>query len=106
MKIAYIAGKYRAPTEWDVVQNIRVAEAVALKYWGLGYAVICPHKNGALLSGALSDTELISGHIELMKRCDVVVMIPGWTDSKGAVEEHRIAQEKELEIIYEKKLAA
>lgn len=32
-KLAYIAGPYRADTIHGIVQNIRKAEAVAIKYW-------------------------------------------------------------------------
>src|SRR4051812_24706808 len=45
MKLIYIAGPYRAATEWQVVQNIRRAEALALAVWQSGAACICPHKN-------------------------------------------------------------
>ena len=99
-KIAYIAGPYRASCEWDILQNIRRAEAVALQYWKLGYTVICPHKNTAFFGGALPDTVWLEGDIEILKRCDVIVMIPGWEDSKGALAELKVALEHGKEIIY------
>ena len=55
MKVAFISGPYRGKTESDVVANIRHAEKYALKYWQLGYAVICPHKNTALFGGLAPD---------------------------------------------------
>lgn len=101
MLIAYIAGPYRANTEWGVEQNIAKAEAVALKYWKLGYAVICPHKNTAHFGGAMPDETWLEGDIEIMKRCDVVVMSQGWEDSVGSVVEHRIAINLGIKIIYD-----
>ncbi len=33
MKLLYVAGPYRAKSEWQLEQNIRNAEAVALELW-------------------------------------------------------------------------
>jgi len=66
MKVAYISGPYRAATVHGVVENIRRAERVALKYWQLGYAVICPHTNTALFDGAAPDDVWLAGDLELL----------------------------------------
>jgi hypothetical protein len=85
MLVAYVSGKYRDPRgPWYVVQNIREAEAVAMELWQMGIAVICPHKNTALFEGPLDDPIIIAGDIELVKRSDIVVMIPNWTTSVGS----------------------
>lgn len=55
MKLVYLAGPFRGPTKWDVVQNIRRAESYALEIWKLGAACICPHLNTANFDGALPD---------------------------------------------------
>jgi len=39
--------------------------------------------------------------LEILNRCDVIVMAPGWPDSSGAMEELRFAKERGKEIIYE-----
>lgn len=84
MKIAFIAGPYRAPTIRAVVENIRAAEAVALDLWRLGYAVICPHLNSALLDGAVPDEVFLAGDLELLARSDLVVALSTWSESVGA----------------------
>jgi hypothetical protein len=56
MKLVYVAGPYRGKGEWEVVQNIRRAETLALAVWKLGAACICPHKNTALFGGAAEDS--------------------------------------------------
>jgi len=99
--LVYIAGPYRASTEWGIKQNIRSAEAVALKYWKLGYAVICPHKNTSFLGGTLPDSAWLKGDLAILARCDVIVMAPGWIDSEGARAELRFAELHDLEVIYE-----
>lgn len=101
MKVAYVAGPYRAKTPHGVVENIRCAEAVALKYWKLGYAVICPHMNTALLDGECPDAIWLDGDLELIRRCDVLVAMEKWKQSQGATAEVELALNLGLEVIYE-----
>ena len=100
-KVAYIAGPYRAKKYYDVIQNIYAASEVAVKYWLKGYAVICPHKNTALFDGLAPDKVWLEGSIEIMRRCDVVVMMTGWERSEGAKTEHAEAVKLGKEVIYE-----
>ncbi len=101
MKVAYIAGPYRANTVMQVLGNVHAASEVALKYWKKGYAVICPHRNTALFDGECDDLVWLQGDLELMSRSDVVVMMVGWQHSKGAIMEHAEATAMQKEIIYE-----
>lgn len=91
MKVAYVAGKYRSPTVRGVVENIQAAEAVALDLWQMGYAAICPHKNSALFDGAAPDEVWLDGYLEILRRCDLVVLVPGWEQSDGTWAEIREA---------------
>ena len=100
-KVAYIAGPYRAATPHGIVQNIRRAEAVAIKYWKKGYVVICPHKNSALFDGILSDEAWLEASCVLLARCDVCVMMQGWERSEGARNEESMARDNKMEIIYD-----
>jgi len=100
-KLAYVAGPYRASTPHDIVENIRKAESVAIKYWRKGYAVICPHKNTALLDGILPDDVWLEGSCALLARCDVCVMMQGWEQSEGARGEESMARDLKMEIIYD-----
>lgn len=105
MKVAYIAGPYRAKTINGIVINIRKAEAVAIKYWLKGYAVICPHKNTALFDGTAPDKVWLKGDLEFIKRLipgkDVLVMMSDWKSSSGAVNECNFALSLGIEIIYD-----
>lgn len=102
MKVAYIAGHpFRSKTFWGIIQNIRSAEAAALRYWKLGYAVICPHLNAANFDGASEENIWLSGDIEIMKRCDAVIAMGTWENSSGAKEEIRIAKELGIEVVYD-----
>lgn len=93
MKMVFIAGPYRAPTEWEVVQNIRRAESIALSAWQIGASVICPHKNTAHFGGSAPDRIWLAGALEQLRRCDAVLCVPGWEKSEGAKGEIALAQE-------------
>lgn len=101
MKVAYIAGPYSATTVSGIVDNIRAAEAVAIKYWNMGYAVICPHKNTALFDGRADDSVWLEGYKEILSRCDVVVAMTTWENSQGTRQEIVYATELGIPIIYE-----
>jgi len=100
-RIAYIAGPYRAATPHGILQNVRKAEAVAIRYWQKKYAVICPHKNSALFDELLPDEDWLEGYLVILARCDVCVMLPGWENSEGARQEREFARAHGIEIIYE-----
>lgn len=102
MKVVYIAGKYRSKSVYGIKENIDKAEKVAIKYWKLGYAVICPHKNTAFFDGAAPDSVWLMGDLEFIRRSDVVVMMTGWKNSVGATKEHDLAIKLRKEVIYEK----
>jgi hypothetical protein len=100
VKLAYVAGPYRAATEWGVLSNIRDAESVAIELWKLGLAVICPHKNTALLGGIVPDDVWLTGDLVMMERCDLVVMTPRWECSAGARAEKLRAEQCGLPVFF------
>lgn len=102
MKVIYIAGPYRAPSEWEVRMNIREAEHHALMVWQYGAVALCPHKNTAGFGGApgcIDDTWL-QGDLELLKRCDALWAITGWRDSTGATREVEYAREHHIHCLF------
>ncbi len=101
MRIAYIAGPYRSKTISGIRANIEHARKYAEKYWRAGFAVICPHLNSALMDGIVPDKSFLEGDIAILERCDFIVMVPGWTESKGAKNELEAARAAGLDIVYE-----
>lgn len=105
MRVIYIAGRYRADTEWGLIENIRHAEREALKLWKAGWAAICPHKNTAHFGGAFNDGQRhemwLIGDLEILRRCDAIYMLSNYRQSEGALKELELAKELNLEIIYE-----
>ena len=100
MKVIYIAGKYRGPNAWAVEQNIRAAEDVAAKVWAMGHVALCPHANSRHMDGVASDEHFLAGTLELLRRCDAVVLVPNWRDSAGARAEVAEAIRRGMPIIY------
>lgn len=84
MKVIYIAGPYRGPNAWAVEQNIRAAEEIAARVWAMGHVALCPHANARHMDGVASDEVFLAGTLELMRRCDAVLLVPNWRDSEGA----------------------
>lgn len=81
--------------------NIMKAREYALKYWKLGYAVICPHLNNMLMDGELPDQSWLDGDLVILSKCEIIVMIPGWEDSEGAKAELEFAKNNNISVIYE-----
>ena len=104
MKIAYVAGAYRAETHYEVELNIRQAEAVAIELWKMNYATICPHKNTSHFDDLAPDRIWLDGDLEIISRLhggkDCLVMLPNWENSKGAKAEHEFARNRGLNIFY------
>lgn len=92
MKVVYIAGKFTAPTAWEIAENIRHAERWGLEVAKRGAMPLIPHANTAHFHGLQTADFWYRGTLELLKRCDGILCIPGWMESKGARAEHAYAE--------------
>jgi len=50
------------------------------------------------MDGVVPDEVFLAGDIEILKRCDLVVMVPGWENSSGAKEERNVAIEHNIPV--------
>lgn len=101
IKLIYLAHPIRDDRGmWYHAQNIRQAEAIALALWQMGFAVICPGKNTKNFDGAMPDHAWLWGDLEMLRRCDAVVMAPGWTNSRGAKGEFDLAMELGIPVFF------
>lgn len=98
MKLAYVAGPFRGANSWEMEQNIRQAETLALELWRQGFAVICPHTNTRFYQGAAPDDVWLQGDLEMLRRCDCLVLMPDWSRSVGARTEAKFAQEHNIPV--------
>jgi nucleoside 2-deoxyribosyltransferase len=94
VKVVYIAGPFRPKREndcWEMENNIRRAEALALEVWKLGAAAICPHSNTRFFQNALPDEVWLEGDLAMLAKCDAILMTPDWERSAGARAERAFA---------------
>ncbi len=84
MKVVYVAGPFRGPTAWAIESNIRRAEEVGLEVARLGAMPIIPHSNTRYFHGEGEDQFWLDGTMELLRRCDAIVLCPGWERSSGS----------------------
>ena len=101
MKLGYVAGPFRGPSAWDIEENIRRAERLALEVWKMGAACVCPHANTRFYQGAAPDEVWLDGDLEILGRCDFVLMTPDWEKSSGARTEHDFAYHHGIDIFYD-----
>lgn len=94
MRLLYLAGPYSAPTPEGVAANVAAAVAEAKKIAARfpGIFPVVPHTFSGGGGWGQSYRWWIDGTLEVMRRCDAVLMLPGWARSKGAQEELREAE--------------
>jgi nucleoside 2-deoxyribosyltransferase len=92
LQVVYIAGPYRGPTAWRIAENIRDAERAALEVARAGFVPLCPHSMTAHFHGELTEEYWLAATLELMRRCDAVLLVGDWKGSAGATAERAEAQ--------------
>lgn len=94
MPLLYVAGPYRAETREGVELNIQIAKGVGLLAAKKGWAPVIPHMNTAHLDAiapSLGDQFWLDATMELMVRCDAILLLPGWSRSSGTRAEYERA---------------
>lgn len=96
--VAYVAGPFRAyaadgsPCHFGIAENVLAAARVARACWQSGVAAVCPHMNTATFQGSAPDETFLDGDLDIMRRCDCVVLTPDWRRSSGACREVEVAR--------------
>lgn len=87
--ILYVAGRYRAATRAAIAQNIEKARQLGVEAARRGWYPVIPHCNTAHMEDDLvhGDEFWLAGTLELMTRCDAVVLVDGWEGSVGTAGE-------------------
>lgn len=88
-------GLDETPDTWD--WNHPQFNYVAGIYRTAGHAVLNPADNSA---GEGDWDYYLRQAIQMLVKCDHIVMLPGWENSRGARLEHHIAVELGMEITY------
>jgi hypothetical protein len=98
MKVVYIAGKFRANTSWGVEQNVRKAEDWGLKVAALGLVPLIPHSMFRYYDGQQTANYWLQATLELMRRCDAILLTPGWGSSEGSLGEKAEAERLKMPV--------
>lgn len=101
-KIIYTAGPITTDSlneRWVFHMNAR---EMARQIWKSGHAAICPHLNTMFMDGPDIDNEVFyKGDEDIIRRCcDAMVMLPGYTKSKGSLAERYLAHKINIPVFY------
>ncbi len=100
-KVVYVSGAISAPTAWKVEQNVRRAEELSLEAWKTRrIAPICPHAMCRFYDGELPHEVWLAGDLEVISRCDAVLVVPGSEDSRGTRAEVAFASSAGVPVFY------
>jgi nucleoside 2-deoxyribosyltransferase len=102
MKVVYIAGPFRAASAWGIEQNVRHAEELAFDVAHMGAMPLCPHTNSRFFHGLLTDEFWIEGTLELLRRCDAVLVVPAYEGSRGTASEIQEAKRLGKPVFFER----
>ena len=93
--LIYVSGPYTKNDKNGKTQeeNINQAREIGCRLWEKGHAVICPHENTSYFEKDCNITYdmYIKGDLDMVSRCDCLVMTPDWETSNGAILEHDYA---------------
>ncbi len=81
--LIYIAGPYSPDNGMTIKDNISKAESYARKCWENNIPAICPQKNTAYMDDIMPEY-FYMGDLDILERCDAVLMVDGWEKSFGA----------------------
>lgn len=106
MKLIYIAGPFNSRPGVPMEANVRLAEELARALASTYDEVqpVVPHSLGRVLFGYQDEHAAYAGTLELMRRCDAVVLGEAWEESKGATAEREEAQRLGLPVFEEHEL--
>ena len=107
-QVIYVSGKFSDDNKARMYENIKLAYKTTTELIKSGFSVVCPHTMGVLPDKDelfIYDSEIdyntwLDNYVEIMKRCDGVLMLPNWTDSFGARYERDVALMYGIPVFY------
>ena len=102
MRLVYTAGPITAQYPSDRFQSCITAWQYAIQIWKRGHGVICPQFNTLFMDSATIryETFMDADYQMILRSCDVMLMLPGWTASKGASHERQLALANDVPVFY------
>ena len=98
--LVYVAGPYRADTSELVAWNVKAASDMAAFLLKQGIEVVCPHSmtGGWERYSFLTDADFLRNGLELLRRCDAVLLLDGWEQSEGTLAEIECAEANKIPV--------
>lgn len=93
LPLIYVAGPFRGPTPIAVRRNIEAARDLGLRVAECGAYPMIPHTMTADFDKLLTDQFWLDGTLEMLKRCDAIILTHTWEKSSGARTEYDWARQ-------------
>ena len=108
MPFIYVAGPYTGKTHdhlsyFQIDQNIMRAVEAAAQLALSGVPFFCPHQHSAhfeVITPAVAPTFWYDLDVHFMEACDAILLLPGWQESKGSLNEKKLAEERGIPVLY------
>jgi len=100
--LVYIAGPYSGANYLEIDRNISRARDAAKWLCDNRLFFFCPHLNSAHF-GEFTDAPKEYWYnldLEIMYGCDALYLLDGWAESKGTLNEIRIAEERGMPVFF------
>lgn len=104
-RLIYLAGPLTDDDETIQRNNILFAVAVAAELRSRGCIVVSPHEMGYHHPESLTYEGWMTHGLEILKRCDWLILLPGWEWSKGTKREVEYAKKVGLVITEHREIA-
>lgn len=99
--MGYLSGPVSAPTALIRNQHRFRALEVSHQLWELGILHYCPHANSPQVGATDIDYETwMRMDLEVLRRCDWILMTDGWASSEGCRREFNLATALQIPIVY------
>ena len=102
-RVIYLAGALRG----NIIKkffNMRRAKKWAEFYWRQGWIVYSPHLNSGWLDIPETDKFILPANLEILRRCDFLVVMPNWEKSSGTIQEMKFALQHNITIVEAEKI--
>ena len=96
--IIYVAGPYIGHTREQIVDNLYRAQKAVKGVYALGAMGIYTPLMTDGFGGVFTESTMLQRDLELLKRCDAVLLLPGWQESVGACTERETAIQEGMPI--------
>lgn len=96
-KRVYISGPISG---YDLAERKEAFEKAAKRFRKHGYYVSNPFNTG--IPSSASWQEHMKADIAMLMQCDIIYLLEGWQDSRGATLERNLAEELGIKVMLEK----